>query len=513
MEGESERLRRRYAEEVRPHFKTQLWSTVHGWLCESEMFERLAEVGVPFVRSFEGAPIDGALICPGPITPPERPTTNLAVFEWALAQENVEFIPIEVKSVALHQGLGSNKNLDYTYSRPGQSKHGNAQVFFFRFEEFPDYTAIIPRAVFENSSGVAYGINGLISGVPCLWHPFMVHDSDLHAAVLSLLDQDTYYVNPTTGVRLTGFRPLRTKRPALTPIVPVSRRAMNVLRELFRQIESSAYDLMIDLNPIAPLVGDFVLNIPEVPELLCVEHKHFHWTDNTILNTFLDPERDDELKIRRSPYAKNRMWHFLIFQSSELPPRYICFARHEVDESWITDPPQIASLSESGKHIFQGDDATQKLLEKIKQQATSAIDTVHKVIENIRPHDSDIDSLIAGNHLESVLELLHRREEELESQIEEEQAFVAMEMMEEEEEEEEEEDQEQVSGTDDDNEERNDNVPYEYAKAKDRPKYVYQSGRKSYKLEERRKEAAYTIPEGMEPLPEMGRHIKIEDEE
>lgn len=189
-------------------------------------------------------------------------------------------------------------------------------------------------------------------------------------------------------------------------------RSMLALKTFWKTLSSTQSDVVADFNHVAPLICDFVLDVPTLPELLCIEHKHFHEPSEGTL--YLSGPGG-----KYSPYSKIRMWHFLIYQrvSESKVPQYICFARNEVQEDWIEHPPTISSLPNPENTLFEGERAMQMMLRKIQQQGLTAIATVDQIVKNMIPEEHDITSFTTTRQIERALALEKVIEESTKQQL------------------------------------------------------------------------------------------------
>lgn len=332
-------------------------------------------------------------------------------------QRETEFIPFDVKSVSLMAGLGSSKYLDYVFTMPKPSSHSkHAELYFVRFEGMPEYTAILPKVVFESASGVAYGINGLISGVPYLFHPYMVHHSQLAEAIRSLMDPNADYKNPTTGVTFTGFRPTRTKAPHIGAVAKSRQHgSMTALRRLWDALEKPDHDVSCDINPIAPFTCDFLMNFPHIKEAIRIEHK---------VGSSRVPSLDTGEYGQRSPYDARRLWHFLIFQGKDDADGYICLARHEVDDSWAEEPPLLSDLPNGDDLWFRGKRALERMLEKIRTQSARAVEEAENIVRATTQKNFNLEAIVTSNQVDRFRQRMVDAEEEANSQAVAEEAAI-----------------------------------------------------------------------------------------
>jgi len=139
---------------------------------------------------YEGAGADGAFVCPS-LDVDVSTLSILDRWRWAIKQTTIEFVPFDVKSMSL--ASTTKAHVDYAF-RQYQKHHGNpVEVYIFVFQDLTDYIAIVPKSVWENSSGGAYGTAPLFSRVPGWLLPFMVYLPQIGEAVDNLLRIDRSY--------------------------------------------------------------------------------------------------------------------------------------------------------------------------------------------------------------------------------------------------------------------------------------------------------------------------------
>lgn len=286
-----------------------------------------------------------------------------------------------------------------------------AQLFIVVFEGVHDYIAILPPAVWVNSTGTLHGVLPLIAGVRPHFHPFMVHNSKVFQAVLSLFEaartQQQCYQVPTTGALLRGFQPQLTRAPEISPRDSDSQRfrtSYDVVTDLWKKIKNENLG-EVSYNPVTPLVCDFLLKLPTFTELLRIEYKS---NPGNVLEIHLEQGP-------RSPFTRNRQWHFLIIQNTSPDhPEWICIGRHQVNEHWADK--MYLYLDVDSFPVYKGTTGLRRMLLDIAQAAPQATQKTKQLLLSGVPEELPLATLIKSNGAENMDE--SKECEEIDDEIE-----------------------------------------------------------------------------------------------
>jgi hypothetical protein len=351
------------------------------------------------VTGFEGAEVDGALLC-GTDEELEtfgrrfRPDDSYAKWKWAMQEKSARFITFDVKYVSL-RALRTQMQ-DYSFTEVTRSHHtAKAEIYMLCFEGVPDYIAIVPKLVWEKATTLTHGMDPLISKIPAWCFVFMVHDNDLEAAIFQLIAastcEDAHVANPTVGVILTGYRPKTTKEKPFLPTAGGYARARlsyDALTWLLETLDESDPMLRVHLNPLAPLICDFLLEIPGIREAVTIEAK--------ISLPLAELETVHfETGERRSPFASFRQWHFLVVQAEAGENTFLCIGRHEVQEEWVSDGTW--KHQDYRRFLIQGEHAVGKLIDYMSQNYSKASRRVTEITASAAEHNVELESLVTSN--------------------------------------------------------------------------------------------------------------------
>ena len=255
-------------------------------------------------------------------------------------------------------------------------RNRDTQLFILAWSSAPDYTSIVPRSVHIDATPQEFsgstGVSPLDSGSPPAFHPFMVHRSDLHAAITRWLDAARgggCYENPTTGVRMPGCRLRLTKSPLITPQDQRHGVSVQAIRYLWEQIDLLEMEVEFHLNPVAPLIADFLLEIPKAPEPLRIEHKASRTKEYTT------PEH------ARNPFAASRQWHFLVWQPLPDQLDLYCIGRHAVPKEWGRE---FLALDLSAFR-YTGPSGLRSMIENMRDEAPRAIGRADEIRDAFDP--------------------------------------------------------------------------------------------------------------------------------
>ncbi|KAI7161149.1 hypothetical protein KC349_g2984 [Hortaea werneckii] len=301
-----------------PIAKGQSYRTYMAYVSEADVFQKLSGAGIRVVRSFEGAPVDGAFVVAShDVDMPPQDTPHLEMWEWASRQQAVVFMTFDVKSVGLRSL--DLKGLSYAYTNQQDNENQDPDMYVLVFEDVADYLALVPKGVWETSREFAYGVEPLVNRIPAWCQPFMVATEDLAAAVSSFVHsgKQAPYINPTTDVTFHGLSP-RTTTDLRRLISPQHERmAMSMAAILFLRTKVRECGGEVHFNPVAPVLCDLLFLLPGVVFALRIEHKV---SDGTVFEG--GP---------RSPMAPGRLWHFLIMQNSD-GTIFHCFPRERAQD-------------------------------------------------------------------------------------------------------------------------------------------------------------------------------------
>lgn len=350
--------------------------------------------------------MDGAFICP-PEQSSDVPASDwspLAIWRWAVKQTKVLFLPFDIKYFSLRPT--ALKRLDYAFTQLGtNAMKTGAELYILGFEGIDDYTAIVPGDSMSHHTDFARGTEPLIGRVPGWCHPFMVHDDNLGDAIGNLSDAAMglapCYVNPTLGIPLTGYKPRLTYEPALTlgERTSYNKRDMisfSAIMWLWGQIEELSPDVTPHFNPVAPFICDFLMEFPALDSAVCVEHKVVEGLTWEAASIALE-------RGVRSPFAKHRLHHFVIFQAHAGTHRFVCIPRHFIDDSWA----DLTSITpEKYKpHLFDGDDALRRMLEYMQLTAPQAFKATEDITRNHNFGEDAVEMLTSSGRIDDIQDL------------------------------------------------------------------------------------------------------------
>ncbi|KAK1071486.1 hypothetical protein LTR74_003364 [Friedmanniomyces endolithicus] len=407
---------------------------VRGLLHEAWVFELLQSLGILAIKAYETAPVDGAFLRG---TPPEEwiKTSALDRLLWAERAGQAQLLPFDVK---YYEYITDRKGQHYAFRPTTREQRRNVALYVLVFQDLDDYVGLVPRIVWDESTDFAYDTLPLTLQIMAWCSPFMVHLSHLREAIQRILvaDSEHWYCNPTTGVVLEGWLPgepppqnatqvdpgepplqnatqvdpgLATAldvREASQPtnysveLFPVPgnssaqaglRNSIAAVREMWRDIKAAQSaglikGIDVDLNPVSPLICDFILNIAGMDESIRIEHKMQSATGPFTFGT--GP---------RSPFAKNRLWHFLV---CHWPHRsggaFWCFQRGKVDASW-SELTHVPDEYQDRGVLFHGQGALVEMLKFIQQHAAAAIVDAEQILAQANPGDMTAETLLKSD--------------------------------------------------------------------------------------------------------------------
>jgi hypothetical protein len=225
----------------------------------------------------EGAAADAHLL----VIDPDVDVSNLPgvhassykVCRWAMRQpEGVRWIPLDVKFTGISAG-GAVKSNEVEFYRWGKAmldrvlhrKSPRFEVAIVVVEGVTDALAVIPALTWATMTDQSIGIEPTTARAPHFLSPFIVEQDDfglmLGRLVQSASPSGPWYVNPTTHVRLEGWRPKAFPSPSIEPAGfsgPSNTSTEDMLR-LFDEIELTGTAYRIQFNPVPPATRDFDL--------------------------------------------------------------------------------------------------------------------------------------------------------------------------------------------------------------------------------------------------------------
>lgn len=368
--------------------------------------------------AMEASPVDGAFYSANHgVEVPAPGSTSTEKLLWATAQTKVMFLNFDCKYVSLSP-LGRTELLEYAFTVNGGKSHHNpdADVYILAFEGLPDFLAIVPKAAWEHASDFAYNIDPLLNRVPAFCQPFMVHTSQIAQAVKSLVDagSGTWYTNPTTGFTLTGYVSRRTTRPSLVPVEARMAHSYTSVSAFWRKIIDSG-EAKAHLNPIQPLICDFLLEIPGLSELLSVEHKVMAALSGLVNGNGIPVATRVTFEVGdRSPFSLARDHHVVICQAPGGVLNFICCLRHEFEATWSTQHSPLTSTFLKS-HTFIGPSGFADMMRFIADNAEKAIAAADQALGSSRHQDKDVELLFNTNcdpHLIHQDQLIFQDDEE-----------------------------------------------------------------------------------------------------
>ena len=397
--------------------------TCSGWLAEAQIYDDFAQAKVKVVRgiyvsphsltsaerltafiAYEGAPCDGAFLPDEEfVGHPGVKASSLDVWLCWLQQKLLAIITYDAKFLtrmipSSTQGAPQRGHRFWGRNEKRRAKGKETGVYIVRYEGLDEYIFILPPEVWKRIStlhiNAGTGITPFISEAPPGVHPFAVHKTDYAEAVHRLFDASReggkFYTNPTTGFTANGWRPHTTKdMTSLAPNLTAKNAtfSMNTIIKLWKGLK--VLGLTPKFNPVAPLIADFLLYVPEVGEDLLFEHK----AGNLALSQNGTTGHIGFRAGDRGPFARARQWHVLIWQQQE-----------ERDE-WLLIPRHLAPKvdTEAGSYAFSEEQmakfrytSLEELAEGIRKHALGAISKVHKVRQSLEHEDVRIGALIAS---------------------------------------------------------------------------------------------------------------------
>ncbi|GAB7349837.1 hypothetical protein MBLNU459_g0541t2 [Dothideomycetes sp. NU459] len=358
-----------FASPLRAIIKNRSYVVCQAFIEEAEFCIIAANAGTPIQ-----ATVDGAFICDPDAPRPPRGASFGEMFRWAWKQTEVPFIAFDHKTGGLTLARGKQLRYISGTANSFDSNGPDAQVYVVTFESARRLRAIVPKMAWERAIGTSHGLQSLVDGVPSWYHPFIVRDDHLEAAVQNMILAATTerpYRNPTTGVVLTGWKPRPTCRPPIKPLEPANAKAFESIMELWGMIEALPGGERLDFNPYAPLIADNVLVLPDhdgdrAPTRLIVEFKS--WVAISRRSPIETEEGD------RSVFAPTRQWDLLVGYDAALC-EFVCIGRHEVEAGWADGRPLLPSAYR--RFICQG---VGQLIERARLVAKPARIAVEEII-------------------------------------------------------------------------------------------------------------------------------------
>ena len=334
-----------------------------GYLSETHLFRKLEDGAIPAVRSPETARCDGALMQGGQLPAWPLKAMSFKTWRWAIEQTGAWFLEFDVKSCGLIPASTKASEFRHRSAQSRVQENKPCDLIIVLVEGEPDYVGLVPFPIWRSMCGVIHGTLALDTRAPHWLSPFMVHDDDLRQAVHNLFQaakpDGPVYENPTTGVRLCGFRPSLTQTPQHISTVFSG---LPYLLPLWDRIVQTGL-VEVEFNPIAPLLCDFLLLGPQFSQPLRIEHK-LGGTGSSSIAVFLpDPSK--------SPFLKSRQWHFLWIQRGKDFPSWFCVGRDEVPDAWAERDLEWSDLTPF--KCYEGWDSLPRLLDDLPPRAPSAI--------------------------------------------------------------------------------------------------------------------------------------------
>ncbi|KAK3703981.1 hypothetical protein LTR37_014084 [Vermiconidia calcicola] len=312
---------------------------------------------------------------------PGEDASDYELWRWARRQpRGVKFVPIDVKTHNITIGQKVDDRHPHLYHWSHNSHYRDrvkaSEVVFALVEGIPDHVAVVPTQTWVDATDGSYGIETL-SNKAALWMAlFMVHVDHLDEAVARLVAVasgiNKTFVNPTTHIALHDWRPKTMDEPNFdrSGDNPLWRSSMRSTLRLFDEIDNSNTGCRVELNPDAPVIHDFFIEIPHSGLVRC-ETK-----------TFRSLEHMDDIfnmEPRANPWADRRMWHVLYL---EIDDRCICITRDEISNC---GRPNNQFLEE---HTVSG---FPEALEHIKKHLSLARKEVVQALQRLTPAESSRD--------------------------------------------------------------------------------------------------------------------------
>lgn len=302
--------------------------------------------------------------------PPGQDASDFELWDWVKThQDRLHVIPFDVK---LWSRLMAQKGYySWTIGRLDGKEDNDYDILLIMVEGVRDYVAVLPHAVWRQTTDSAHGIERMSGRVPSWMVPYMVHFDHIGAAFNILaqaaMGEHVHFVNPTSNHVIRGWTPKASTGPA--PIEPkgvaegvdISYKA---ILHLFSEIKQAG--CKVYFNVVQPSVHDFYIDIPSIGKVR-VEHKS---TDRPAGRAAF--QSTDE---RRSALDQRRMWHLFYGQCAD---GVICFARHELPAALAgTDGTKLNQVF-AHKHTYTGFSEvlvklTAERVQKARLAATAAI--------------------------------------------------------------------------------------------------------------------------------------------
>lgn len=359
-------------------------------------------------QGYEGANVDGAFFCGTEKELAEfqarfGPDDTYDKWKWALSHQGATFITFDVKYVSLR--ASRTRMQDYSFTEITKTSiNENAELYLLCFEGVADYTAIVPKLVWEKASSVSHGIDPLIANLPSWCFGFMVHDDDIRTVILDMISasvsQSGHVRNPTVGTILTGYRPRATQTNYLIPTLGGQVRARSsyeAVTWLWTMLDKMKPRPKVHFNPLAPLICDYLLEIPGLQHALRIEAK-----SSVALGAH--KALGMETGIDRSPFAPARQWHFLILQAGAGISSFLCIGRHEVQDMW--QDQAYWRYEDYSEFVFDGADALERMIDHMRCNYSEAIEKVRHIAVTAGLNAVDLKSLVTSNAVDRIEEAL-----------------------------------------------------------------------------------------------------------
>ncbi|KAK1814620.1 hypothetical protein LTR12_011006 [Friedmanniomyces endolithicus] len=374
----------------------------NGALCEAVIFEKLREVNakvvidgqrvlIRVIRGEEGTAADSAfvaIVLDQATDTPLDTASDRDLWKWARGgPPGVHFIPVEFKftSVTIGRATGSIQFYTWSASHKYAQRAPDSEVVISIVEGVGDHVAILPTATYVRAPSWprTHSSDTIQARAPVWFPPFMVDLRQVGEAVVSIvvaaLSNASPYVNPTTGVSLTGWRPRHTADPRIArepeALGARGRSSVQGSLRLFYEIEHAGLACSVESNYAAPVGFDFCLLHPKLGRLHVEEKTAKSW-QALLPNLHM-------LGQRINPLASRRIWHVLYMHS---PDGVLCFTRDEVSQIQLLSESRLDDLIAT--HRFADFRSSFAHIEAHAAQAKAA---VTRVIYDLQPADMSQD--------------------------------------------------------------------------------------------------------------------------
>ncbi|KAL9042120.1 MAG: hypothetical protein Q9180_000825 [Flavoplaca navasiana] len=379
------------------NLRNRYFSACSGFLVEAQVMELLKQNEVPFIRSWEASPVDGALIATDLSALPPSDASISKIFYWADGCKDLCTITFDVKYAAFQVWISSQSRVFYNLYVPrGQNP---AQLLIIKFHGLEGYLCLLPAEAWE-ALQLPYSESdktAFIIRLPARLYPFAVHIGDFAEACKLWVDsarlrQD--YKNPTTKVILRGCRLELNASPQIRPTLGNGYTAYKAIKRLWEEIEKDQKKcnsrMIFHMNSYAPLIADFLIEVEG--KFLRVEHKFRRSrvsTKNGRIQLLCWGKKNQR------PFAVGRQWHFLIWELKGPPRRIFCIPKFDVPLSWAT--MNVVTLDADDRFIFSGPNLVHEMLEFIRSLADRAINEAKGIVQSLPSDTVDGDLLIKSS--------------------------------------------------------------------------------------------------------------------